>query len=90
MAFRPGDRVELVATDDPSTRLRPGDRGTVTGFGTPEPTIDVHWDNDSTLTILPEAGDRISKLPVTTPAATPIQHPDRQPQPTDLADRHPS
>ena len=56
MAFRPGDRVELVATDDPYTRLRPGDRGTVTGVRDfPEPTIDVHWDNDRTLSILPEA-----------------------------------
>jgi hypothetical protein len=26
MAFHPGDRVEPVATDDPSTRLRTGDR----------------------------------------------------------------
>jgi hypothetical protein len=56
MAFRPGDRVELVATHDPYTRLRPGDRGTVTGVRDfSEPTIDVHWDNGSTLSILPEA-----------------------------------
>ena len=65
MAIRARDRVELVATDDPSTRLRPGDLpNTVTGVRDfPEPTIEVHWDNDSTLSILPEAGDRISKLP---------------------------
>jgi hypothetical protein len=64
MALQPGDRVELVATDDPSTRLRPGDRGTVTGVRThPEPTIDVHWDEPSTLSVLPEAGDHLSKLP---------------------------
>jgi hypothetical protein len=56
MAFHPGDWVELVAIDDPSTRLPPGDRGTVTGVReVPEPTIDVHWDNDSTLSVLPEA-----------------------------------
>jgi Domain of unknown function (DUF4314) len=30
MECTPGDRVELVATNDPYTRLRPGDRGTVT------------------------------------------------------------
>jgi hypothetical protein len=29
MEFTPGDRVELVATTDPYTRLRPGDRGTI-------------------------------------------------------------
>ena len=30
MVFSLGDRVELVATNDPYTRLQPGDRGTVT------------------------------------------------------------
>jgi hypothetical protein len=64
MAFAPGDRVELVATDDPYTRLRPGDRGTVTGVReVPEPTIDVQWDDGSTLSVLPGAGDHITKLP---------------------------
>jgi Domain of unknown function (DUF4314) len=64
MAFHPGDRVELVATDDPSTGLRAGDRGTVTGVReVPESTIDVHWDDASTLSVLPEAGDHIRKLP---------------------------
>jgi hypothetical protein len=28
--YQRGDRVALVATDDPDTRLRPGDQGTVT------------------------------------------------------------
>jgi hypothetical protein len=28
--YQPGDRIALVATDDPGTRLRPGDQGTVT------------------------------------------------------------
>ena len=64
MAFSPGDRVELVATTDPYTRLRPGDRGTVTGVtDTPEPTIDIAWDNGSTLAILPDTGDRVRLLP---------------------------
>jgi Domain of unknown function (DUF4314) len=64
MALHPGDRVELVATDDPYTRLRAGDRGTVTGVReVPEPTIDIQWDNGSTLSVLPEAGDHIRKLP---------------------------
>jgi hypothetical protein len=64
MALHPGDRVELVATDDPYTRLRAGDRGTVTGVAdTPEPTIDIAWDNGSTLAILPDAGDRVRLLP---------------------------
>jgi Domain of unknown function (DUF4314) len=64
MEFAPGDRVELVATNDPYTRLRPGDRGTVTSVtDRPEPTIDIAWDNGSTLAILPDAGDQIRLLP---------------------------
>ena len=64
MECTPGDRVELVATNDPYTRLRPGDHGTVTSVADrPEPTIDIAWDNGSTLAILPDAGDRIRLLP---------------------------
>jgi Domain of unknown function (DUF4314) len=64
MEFAPGDRVELVAINDPYTRLRPGDRGTVTSItDRPEPTIDIQWDNGSTLAILPDAGDLIRPLP---------------------------
>jgi Domain of unknown function (DUF4314) len=64
MMFTSGDRVELVATNDPYTRLRPGDRGTVTSAAdSPEPTIDIQWDNGSTLAILPDAGDLIRRLP---------------------------
>ena len=64
MEFTPGDRVELVATNDPYTPLRPGDRGTITNVtDSPEPTIDVQWDNGSTLTILPDAGDQVRPLP---------------------------
>jgi hypothetical protein len=64
MVFTPGDRVELVATNDPYTGLRPGDRGTVTSVtNTPEPTIAIAWDNGSTLAILPDAGDLVRLLP---------------------------
>jgi len=64
MEFTPGDRVELVATTDPYTHLRPGDRGTVTSVtDLPEPTIGIQWDNGSTLAILPEAGDQVRLLP---------------------------
>jgi hypothetical protein len=77
MPFQPGDRVELVATSDPYTNLRPGDRGTVTGIHDfPESVIDVQWDTGSGLSILPAAGDRIRKLADhpgahTTPASNP-------------------
>jgi Domain of unknown function (DUF4314) len=79
MEFAPGDRVELVATTEPYTRLRPGDRGTVTRVtDSPEPTVDIVWDSGSTLAILPDAGDRIRCLPSddpssTTPAGTPAR-----------------
>jgi Domain of unknown function (DUF4314) len=64
MEFTPGDRVELVATTDPYTGLRPGDRGTVTSVTDhPEPTIDIQWDNGSSLAILPGAGDQVRLLP---------------------------
>ena len=64
MAFTPGDRVELVATTDPYTCLRPRDRGTVTSVSDrPEPTTEVQWDDGSTLAILPHAGDQVRLLP---------------------------
>lgn len=67
LGFTLGDRVELVFTSDPYTRLRPGDRGTVTGiFQTPSdaPDVQVHiaWDSGSTLAMLPGAGDQLRKL----------------------------
>jgi Domain of unknown function (DUF4314) len=68
MEFCPGDRVELVATTDPYTRLRPGDRGTVTSVTqSPEPTIDIAWDDGSTLAVLPNAGDVVHLLPSAEP-----------------------
>jgi hypothetical protein len=76
MECTPGDRVELVATNDPYTRLRPGDRGTVTNVtDRPEPTIDIAWDNGSTLAILPDAGDRIRLLPSHDPDPPPSSPP---------------
>jgi hypothetical protein len=90
MDFAPGDRVELVATTDPYTRLRPGDGGTITSItDTPEPTIDIQWDNGSTLAILPNAGDRIRLLPsdADPPPASPASSPPMSEDPTQP--RHP-
>ena len=78
MEFTPGDRVELVATNDPYTHLRPGDRGTVTSVtDLPEPTIGIQWDNGSTLAILPDAGDLVRPLPTDAdpPPSTPPSAP---------------
>lgn len=60
--FRPGDRVELVRTDDPHTRLRPGDRGTVRRVRSQvgETVVNVAWDGGSTLSLLPQ--DEVRRL----------------------------
>lgn len=55
----PGDRVELVHTDDEYTLLEPGARGTVALVSdVPWPTVHVRWDDGSTLSLIPSAGDR--------------------------------
>ncbi len=50
---RPGSRVELIHMDDPYSKLKEGDQGTVDhidGIG----TIHVNWDSGSTLGLIPE------------------------------------
>jgi hypothetical protein len=47
-----GDRIRLIHTADPYTRLMRGDEGTVTsidGMG----TVHVKWDNGSSLGLIP-------------------------------------
>ena len=59
-------RVELVATSDPYTRLRPGARGTKVGEYV-DPwgclTILVKWDNGSDLSLIAGSGDAWRELP---------------------------
>ncbi len=66
--FERGDRVALEHTDDPHTRLRPGDEGTVTRYapGLGKGQLDVRWDSGSTLSMLLDDGDRVRLI---TPAA---------------------
>lgn len=52
-----GKRVMLVSTNDPYTRLRYGDEGTVTNIDCMG-TVFVKWDNGSTLGLIEDAGDR--------------------------------
>ena len=61
----PVDRVALEHTDDPRTRLRPGDEGTVTRYDPGLGRLDVNWDSGSTLAMLLNDGDRVR---VITPA----------------------
>jgi hypothetical protein len=60
--YQPGDRVALVRTDDPDTRLRPGDQGTVTRWDPRHGQLDVKWDSCSTLSRLPGEGDQVRRL----------------------------
>jgi Domain of unknown function (DUF4314) len=57
-----GDRIALVRTGDPGTRLRPGDQGTVTRWDPRHGRLDVQWDSGSTLSMLPGEGDQVRLL----------------------------
>lgn len=61
--FKPGERVELVHTNDSVTRLVPGDRGTVTRvFDNDGRVVSILWDNGSTLAMLLDEGDLIKHV----------------------------
>jgi Domain of unknown function (DUF4314) len=69
--LRPGDRIELIHCSDPHTRLRAGDRGTVTLIDDAG-TVYVYWDEGSRCTVvlgedewtvLPDPADRIVTRP---------------------------
>jgi hypothetical protein len=64
--YQRGDRIALVRTDDPGTRLHPGDRGTVTRWDPDHRQLHIRWDSGSTLIMLPGEGDQVRLL---TPAA---------------------
>jgi hypothetical protein len=64
--FMRGDRVALERTDDPDTRLRPGDEGTVTRYDPKLGQLGVRWDSGSTLSMLLNDGDRVRLI---TPAS---------------------
>jgi hypothetical protein len=49
----PGGRVELIHMDDPYTKLKEGDKGTI-DFIDDANVIHVKWDNGSTLGLLPD------------------------------------
>jgi Domain of unknown function (DUF4314) len=60
--WQPGDRVALVATDDPHTRLRPGDQGIVIRWDPAQGQLQIRWESGSTLSMLPGEGDQIRLL----------------------------
>lgn len=53
-------RVKLISMDDPQAPPA-GTEGTVIGVDDMG-SILVHWDNGSSLSIIPEAGDQIEKV----------------------------
>jgi len=62
-----GDRIQLRSTGDPYTHLKPGDQGTVlyvrqVDLGMAYTDIAIEWDSGSTLSLIPEAGDRFTVL----------------------------
>ncbi|WP_326550135.1 DUF4314 domain-containing protein [Micromonospora sp. NBC_01813] len=60
--YHQGDRVALEHTNDPHTRLRPGDQGTVAFDQRESSTVSIEWDSGSCLAMLLDAGDRIRLL----------------------------
>ena len=60
-----GKRIELVSTNDPHTRLRPGSQGTILwereGWEG-EKSISVQWDDGSSLSLIPAEGDQFRIL----------------------------
>lgn len=52
-----GRRIRLVSTNDPWTKLRSGDEGTVTTVDCMG-TVHVRWDSGGHLGLVEEAGDR--------------------------------
>lgn len=62
--LRAGDRIRLVRTDDPYTQLGPDAEGTVEriAFNLGDVSVDVRWDDGSTLSLIPASGDRWERV----------------------------
>ena len=62
MTYQRGDRIVLVLTSDPHTRLVPGTTGTVTSYDARLGHLAVAWDDGSTLAMLLHDGDQVRPL----------------------------
>jgi hypothetical protein len=62
VTYQAGDRVALVHTSDPHTRLIPGTAGTVTGYDDRLAQLAVAWDDGSSLSMLLRDGDQVRLL----------------------------
>ena len=61
--YQRGDRVVLVHTSDPYTRLRPGTAGTVRRIDA-RGTVHIKWDDGSSLGMIP-GEDVIRRIAIT-------------------------
>jgi hypothetical protein len=59
---RKGDRVRLVHTTDPYTRMQPGELGTIARISRDGTRIDIDWDCGSALAMLLDEGDVIHTI----------------------------
>ncbi|MFJ2081292.1 DUF4314 domain-containing protein [Micromonospora chokoriensis] len=71
-SYEPGQRVALVHTSDPYTRLRPGDIGTVRRHDQRRNIVEVSWDSGSTLSMCLDDGDRIAPATTAPPTGDPV------------------
>lgn len=72
MSYQPGQRVALVHTSDPHSRLRAGDTGTVRRHDQRQNIVEVAWDSGSTLSMCPDDGDRIAPATTAPPTGDPV------------------
>ncbi|MEV6377650.1 DUF4314 domain-containing protein [Micromonospora musae] len=72
MTYQLGQRVTLIHTTDPYTRLLPGDTGTVRRHDQRQNIVEVTWDSGSTLSMRLDAGDRIAPSTTTPPTGDPV------------------
>jgi hypothetical protein len=82
MTYQAGDRVALVHTSDPHTRLIPGTAGTVTGYDHRHGQLNVAWDDGSSLSMLLRDGDQVHLLePPANPNPKGLRSGQQQPPP---------
>jgi hypothetical protein len=71
MTYQPGDRIVLVRTSDPYTRLIPGTAGTVARYDGQHGQHGVRWDDGSTLAMLLNLNDEDQVRPLDIPGPRP-------------------
>ena len=60
--LRKGDRVMLIHTTDPYTRMKEGEKGTIARVSPDGTRLDIDWDCGSALAMLLDEGDVIQPI----------------------------